>query len=122
MSLVENLCKEIGVEVNEKWLGNDYFTYIIRSNGQLVCVTDGDMVTNDIVRVLMGELKPLWQPKVGERYFIPYLNNTSEETLWITDTWGRDVYYDSTMYQRRLVYKTKEEATKNAKKMLESIK
>ena len=58
-----------------------------------------------------------WQPKVGDKYYIP---RTSRELYYDDLIWENDSY-DNRMLERNIVFKTKEEAIKVAKKMLKAL-
>lgn len=125
MSLVEKLCKEIGVEVEEVWMGNDGWHYCINDSGELISKEYKDNLEEDefsrldnISRVLSGELKPIWEPKLGETYYVPSI--TIEEK-YILLTWT-ETRGDKRNQERGAVFKTKEEAIAAANKMIEFIK
>lgn len=120
MSLVEKLCKELGVEVGEKWIGNDNKEYAIRPNGQLLNFKENsiDIGLDCIERVLRGELKPIWKPKLGETYYVPSI---TMEDKYIALTWT-ETEGDKRNQERGAVFKTKEEAIEMGNKMLKIAK
>lgn len=122
MSLVEKLCKELGVEIGEEWKATDGKHYYIDSRGYLVNKTEeGHIYTDWIERVLSGELEPTdptWEPKHGDSYFIPTL---SEEDKYAGFVW-MDMERDIKNRKKNIVFKTKEEAINMTEKILNFIK
>lgn len=125
MSLVEKLCKEIGVEVEEVWMGNDGEEYFITSSGILKKVvyknSDGEVRTyrtDKIERVLSKELKALWTPKANEIfYFIDFMvDNRVRSFKWVNLPWQR------TMLKNGAIFKCEEEAIELAYKVTKFIK
>lgn len=132
MSLLEKLCKEIGVEVGEEWLGNDGKTYIIEkesiieyyepvnynnsdSEDYASWVLSGYEVYADI---LQGRLKPTTKPKKEEIYYIPDITTPKlyHAMMWM------DVEEDIEFYEKGLVFKTKEEAANMAREAMQFIR
>lgn len=125
MSLVEKLCDDLRTEVGEIWIGNDGNNYYINYHGQLCKVTYKDNLEEDVCyspdkieRVLSGELKPIWEPKLGETYYVPSI---TMEDKYIALTWT-ETEGDKRNQERGAVFKTKEEAIEMANKMLNFIK
>lgn len=127
INLLEKICNELGVEIGEVWRGNDGSEYKITQNGVLIYIEYNSNPTieinyfekiDDISRVLIGQLKPVWKPKDHEVYYtISFFDEDPAELL----EWG-DRGWERGLLKRGLVFKTKEEAIACAEKMLKAIK
>lgn len=122
MTLLEKMCEELGVKIGEEWKGNDGGHYKINPSGRLWKVEYIDNLEENayerlenIERVLTGELKPTWKPKTGEPCYIP---NPTWEQMYERKYWGGGNEYYKLMWERGLVYKTKEEAIRCAEEMI----
>lgn len=130
MNLLEKLCKELGVGVEDVWLGSDGFKYKITQEGDLVFVepnTDPKTKArishfekvDDMSRLLTESLKPAWRPKKGDEvYTICFL----EDDYVYDFIWKGGTPWEQKMIETGLVFKTQEEAIACANKMLESVK
>ena len=125
MSLLEMICKELGVEVGEKWLGDDGYEHQISKKGTLrTYIQQGASVerceiSNELwLDIVAGELKPVWEPQKGETYYTPYINALNHSEVYIPETWGKDRWYDQVMWARCMVFKTKQEAINCANEMI----
>ena len=121
------ICKELGVEIGEEWLGNDGHTYKIDENGDISMEVSGNGCVDCLAwsevsglwgDLVVGELKPVSKPKAGEVYYIPAVDELDK---YIDFTWA-DCDDDEVNHRRGLVFKTKEEAIECANKMLGVIK
>ena len=123
MSLLEKLCKELGVEVGEEWKNDVGDTYKITDKGLYYKWTPtgwDECDRHDYNRLLTGKLKPVWKPKVGDRYYYPFFI-ADESERYVFTCWG-DTDGDKWYRDNDLMFKTKEEAIECANKMLEAIK
>ena len=128
MSLVEKLCKEIGVEIGEEWKATDWNTYWIDPEGTLYMVEYSGIFNQhrhftekNISKILSGEIRPVepaWEPKFGKKYYVPSI---SMEDKYISLTWT-DTEGDRRNQERGAVFKTKEEAINMTEKILGFIK
>lgn len=125
MSLLEVICKELGVEIGENWLGNDGFYYCINPDGQIDELNkDKELLDYGYEFweiILLEKLKPVWKPKKDEIYYVPTIDWGFDE-LW--NYWRFDSSHEICRYHedKGMICKTKEEAIEMANKMLESIK
>lgn len=123
MSLVEKICEELGVEVGEKWLGNDGNYYKITEDGTVELLDEnGELVLSGHEYwedIFTEKLKPEWKPKVGETYYVPDIYGVYE-SMYTAYNWNNSL--DNIFYNRGLVFKTKEEAVSVANKILEAIR
>ena len=123
MSLLNVMCKELGVEVGEEWLGNDGDKYKITKNGELQCWFNVARVWNTLDnewyrRLLTGELKPVWKPMIGTVYYVPRISDTFRYDFY---RW-KDNDVDNWFLRNNLIFKTEEEAIEFTNKMLEVVK
>lgn len=124
MYLLEKICKELGVEVDEHWKGSDGRTYVIDEVGQLHYYsenskTGGYINANEIIpKLIIGELKPKWKPKMGEYFWtVDFIEEEKAyEYMW------HDNETENRLLKSDLVFKTKEEAVKSANKMLNILR
>ena len=128
MSLLEMICKELGVEVGEKWLGDDGYEHQISKKGTLrTYIQQGASVerceiSNELwLDIVAGELKPVWEPQKGEMYCLP-----DPTSLFDGYGYGKRVYSNSEKdkwaLKNKLMFRTKQEAIECANKMLKAIK
>lgn len=126
MKLLEKICEELGVKVGEEWRGNDGFLYKIKKDGLIEASnTSGKFIKTSTIYwedILTGLLKPVWIPKQGEKYYVPFINTLNKNCMWNGELWGIDKIYDEIMLERNLVFKNKEDAIKIAEKMLDIMK
>lgn len=121
--MLEMICEELGVEVGEEWTGNDGFRYIIKSDGDIT-IRDTDNVYKKVIpgeiyeSIIKGKLKPVWKPGKRDKYYIVEFAN---EELFAEEYWT-NAYYDNELYNKGLIFKTKEEAIESANKMLNALK
>lgn len=124
MYLLEKICKELGVEVDEHWKGSDGRTYVIDEVGQLHYYsenskTGGYINANEIIpKLIIGELKPKWKPKMGEYFWI--VDFTEKENVY-KYIWHNNKIEEK-LFDNGLVFKTKEEAIKVANKILNILR
>lgn len=125
MILVEKLCKELGVKVGEKWIGNDGKAYTISKTGKIFKYNDDGFCIGsgygEWEKIFTGSLRPKWKPKVGDTYYVPYLDFIDEGQYYNVRTWN-NTKYGRVMLQYNLVFRTKEEATEATSKMLKSLR
>lgn len=127
--MLELICEKIGVEIEEKWLGNDGFKYKINKDGILIMYYQGsdgnesyEVVNDSWVSILTGELKPMWKPKLGSVCYMPkIINETDKDEMYMYFVWN-DSDIEHRNLENGLVYKTKEEALQCAKIILDAIK
>lgn len=122
------LAEMLGVELNKNfYIGDDReHIYKITKHGFHVINDDSmfyeDASLNDLLLVFKGEEKivknKMWIPENDEKYFVSDLLNSD---LTHEYTWRGDEF-DCNMYDRGLIFKTKEEAIKMSKKMLAMLK
>lgn len=67
-----------------------------------------------LTEILAGYVKPVWKPTKGEKY---YVSDFCNRDLWECCLWD-DEECDEELYEKGVVFKTKEEAIEMAKKML----
>ena len=111
---------KLGVEAGEEWRGNDGEKYKITETGEFIRIDETNWFNVDdwIPRLLTGKLKPIWEPKEDEFYYIP---NIYEEKKFTRYKWINDI--EDNKYARfNIVFKTKEEAITCTEKILEVIK
>lgn len=120
MSLLEKLCKELGVNTKEIWMGNDDLYYYIDSSGKLYNVTYKDNLEeckciklDNISRILSGELKPVNKP-IKEYSMLEESYNIFE---WV-DSHNTVVWHK----HKGLIFKTRGEVIEMAEKILDFIK
>lgn len=129
MTLLEKLCKEIGVKTGEEWLANDGKTYMIDNKiVEWYEPTEVDSMDyeswvfsddNVYKKLLLGELKPIWTPKKeDEVYTICFL----EDDYVYDFLWKGGTPWEQEMIESGLVFETKEEAIETANKMLTMLK
>lgn len=122
MNLLDLICKELGVEVGEEWLGSDGYYYHINEYGQVRIWSDEyDEWTEsyyNLGHVINGDLKPRWKPVKDEGYYYPRIDFRQgyAYTTWEGDL--QDIY----RVTNNLVFKTKKEAVEVADKMLNALK
>lgn len=122
------LAEMLGVELNKNfYIGDDReHRYKITKYGFHVINNDSmfyeDASLNDLLLVFKGEEEiiknEMWIPENDEKYFVSDLLNSD---LIHEYTWRGDEF-DCNMYDRGLIFKTKEEAIKMSKKMLAMLK
>ena len=118
MNLLEKVCKELGVAIDEIWEGNDGQRYRITSKGiiEWYAGNEGDqdlcawIVSKDSIykQIFMGELKPAWRPSIGNIYYIPNIsaNRNLRYRVQIFDNTEVDNWY----LDKGLIFSTKDEA------------
>lgn len=126
MTPLEKMCKELGIEIDEVWTGNDGNDYQIKPDGHLIkihiptgvysTVADIIWINDDIRKVLTGDLQPRWEPKHGETYYVPNIDTAS----CTAETWT-DTSLDLMRQRKGIVFKTIAEATTCATRMLEIV-
>lgn len=129
--LLEKICKELGVEVGEEWTGVGVHQnppkYKIQDNtlwiyhrfnfkGGKYSWKEASMA--DYVSLIKGEIKPIWEPEIGEYYWtVDFIEEDKVyEYMWY------DNETENRLLKRGLIFKTKEEAMKVANKMLEALR
>ena len=124
MNLLEKICKELGVEIGKEWVGTDKGLYKFDNHGNLLKYHNShknwykeQYLTS---KIISGELKPVWKPKIGEEYFFPYIDMETHER-WDFSYW-EDTNIDMWYLENNLVFKTKEEALKATNKMLKVLR
>ena len=125
--MLEMICKELGVEVGEEWLGDDGYEHQISKKGTLrTYIRQGASVerceiSNELwLDIVVGELKPVWKPQKGDKYYIPYIDAIEEERY--NFLYWKDEDTDNWYRHNDLMFKTKEEAIERANEMLEVVK
>lgn len=124
MTLLEKICEELGVDVDEHWQGSDGGTYVFDEVGQLHCCDEniesgGYINVNAIIpKLLIGDLRPVWKPEKGDYYWT--IRFTAEEIVE-EYTW-EDYQIENRLLERGLVFRTKEEAKEACEKMLSVLK
>lgn len=123
MDLLEMICKELGVEIGEKWEGNDGYKYRISKNGKIFVYDKRGFYTGSCgfgrwESVFNGDLKPKWKPKWKEEYYVPDLliKDLYDVRYWTGSEFGKQTL------ERNLAFKTKEEAINCAISMIELAK
>lgn len=123
--MLEMICEQLGVGIEEEWLGNDYYKYKITENGKLQWWLEEEgwstLSGEWYRRLLAGELKPLWEPKNGIKYYVPCIFSSTEYVRYQNRVWDSNDE-DWHNLKRGLVCKTKEEAIGKANKMLKVLK
>lgn len=121
-TVLEIICKELGVTVGEEWTGNDGHEYMITDFGQIKKWNDENEewieAFYNLGHLVAKELKPVWKPKEREEYWVPDIYSDS---LCTTFGWVESEV-DKLWQKRKIIFKTKEEATSCAEKMLDVIK
>lgn len=127
MNHTKEVAKMLGIELN-----TDFYA-IGRDEKKLKCILTGDglkyrfadgslQLSNSILTGLItGDYKVEkmpYLPKLGDEYYHPSLYDS---TLVMSKTWLNDLW-DNNLYNRGLVYRTKEEAQKACEAMLKTIK
>ena len=123
MSLLEKLCKELGVEIEEVWVGNSGSTYKIDKSGEVLRWKNNDGWVKSIFtlqEIVLGELKPVYQPKFGDAYYYPEPHPV-ESCRYDVNTWG-DNDWNYWHLKNNMVFETKEEAIDASNKMIASLK
>ena len=114
--------KELGVEVEEEWVGNDGNTYKFKEDGTLymtsMCAT---VDVNGYKALLTGKLKPVWQPKEHGLYCVPDINWENEGDRYLTAVWLNDSI-DQFRLKNNLVFGTRTEAIERANEILKVLK
>ena len=123
MRLLEKICKELGVEVGEEWLGSNgyYYTITKESDIKVRDPEDKEASGESLVYwddILTDKVKPVWKPKKGETYYSPYINALYHSEVYVPETWGEDRQHDQVMWDRCMVFKTKQEAINCANEMI----
>ena len=121
--MLELMCKELGIEIGEEWLGSDTNTYKITTNGHLERLENGIFCIRDYMfqDLLTGKLKPVWKPKAGEIYYIPDIPWENEGDRYSYAVWLNDSI-DQFRFKNNLVFRTKEEAIARANEILKVLK
>lgn len=118
--MLERLCRELGVEINDEWLGTDGNLYKIKHTGFLQVYEEGQWWNDNTSysSLLLGHLKPLWKPKEDDVYYMPsiYWSDINDK-YWMT-RWDGD---STDMYRLKnnLIFQTKEEAIEATNEILE---
>lgn len=124
MSLLEKICKELNITINEEWLANDGNQYIINEEGAIFQV-DKPMLTEVVQsnwkRLVRGDLQPVWKPKDGDVFYVPDVLSWEKSEMFLCFDW-KDNEYNQELLSKKLVFRTKEEAMICTHKMLEAIK
>lgn len=135
MYLLEKICKEIGVEVGEEWIGvgelhkpikckieNNtlwiYHKHAFEEDDKYTWKEAGSAVYEALLK---GRLKPAWKPKNGETYYFPYIHSKEEER-YVPFTWEKGCKIDKFRWDNNLVFKTEEDAVKATNKMIKALK
>lgn len=120
--LLDLICKELGVKIGKEWLGNDGGNYRINPDGKLIRTMYYDNLEEDsrdficnIENVLTGKIKPASLPKMNQVY---YIANPIHHNLYHSTRWGNhNTDYD--LYNRGLVFMSKEEAVACSKDIID---
>lgn len=127
MNHMEEIAEMLGIELNTVFYITDIY------NNRLECVLTEEGLkhrfydVNWIVSsgVLAGLLTGIYwivekpfKPNFGDEYYHPSLcdSNLATSKTWLNDLW------DNNLYNRGLVYRTKEEAQKVCEAMLQTVK
>ena len=127
MNRMEDIAEMLGIELDTAFYAADV------SNNRLECILTDDGLKRRFVNgdwilssgVLAGLLtdrywiveKP-FKPNFGDDYYHPSL---CDSALAMSKTWVNDLW-DNNLYNRGLVYRTKEEAQKVCEAMLKTVK
>lgn len=112
---------------NDDSLKNSFFKF---ADGRLYVsdnIEDGAWIVaadSRLLGLIYGYLsirKPLWKPVFGEKYYTPTIDRKDLPFLYTAVSWADD-RFDKEFYERGLVFKTKEEATAMAEKLLAVVK
>lgn len=73
MTLLEKVCEELGVNLDEEWEGSDGYNYIINESGKIFHDKNGVFLSastpNGWERIMSGELHPKWKPSMYDAYW-----------------------------------------------------
>lgn len=136
-NLIYDVCKLIGVEVDEKFklkTFKDTTVFSISNTGSIHIWVDGEYSFTaengrevDLTHVIMHYdeiIKLPWRPKNGEKYwsFGKVLGHSSGLVTWTVsnDFWVNDPY-DIALFEKGWVYRTKEEAEAALPKVAEEM-
>ena len=110
----------LGVEIGEEFKikGYDGLTYKLTDNGLELTTVDGQKTKwfdhgalNSLLKGKMEIVKLPWKPKAGEQYYSFGGRLIGDPTVWIVvDVIWQGLAYDVAMFDKGLVYRTKEEA------------
>ena len=125
MRLLEKICKELGVEVGEEWLGSNgyYYTITKESDIKVRDPEDKEPSGESLVYwddILTDKVKPVWKPKKGEEYYVPDIKSIKDLRFY-NYTWFDDEA-DEFFFSKKIVFKTKEEAIECTNRILETTK
>lgn len=127
MNHMEDIAEMLGIELNTVFYITDIY------NNRLECVLTEEGLKHHFVGggwivssgVLAGLLTGIYwivekpfKPNFGDDYYHPslYDSNLAMSKTWLNDLW------DNNLYNRGLVYRTKEEAQKVCEAMLQTVK
>lgn len=121
MNLLEKICKELGVEIGEKWLASDGYYYHISEIGEIgVFNTNDEILSHGYMYwedIFNGLVRPIWKPITGGYYWTVEFDEIDKVYKY---SWhNSDV--EQMLLKRGLVFKTKEEAMNVANKMLKTL-
>lgn len=114
-TLLDNIRELLNLkEGQDKWIGNNGNEYTINNYGEILRKDN----YIDLRYIKLNDIKQRWKPKNGETYYTPSLGNIDS---YCSKYWTNDPN-DIRLFDRGLVFKTKEEAVECTEKMLEVIK
>ena len=116
------ICEQLGIVIGEEWLGDNGKTYMINNFGALWETGNPNLSGEDIqsnwMLLLTGKLKPVWQPKEYDVYYMPDVHWKNEDDRWLEVIWRNDSI-DQYRFQNNLVFRNKEGAIEAANEILE---
>lgn len=121
MNYMPEVAKMLGVEIGEEF-EIDSFSGFYKITEEDGCISETETFTINahLFGILSGQFeikrKP-WIPKYGERYWYPCLC----AAYLAESTHNNHSSFDDTRIERKIVFRTKEEAVQAAKKMLKAL-